>query len=152
MLDEPTNNLDLLATLWLEDWLSSFSKKSMLIVVSHDISFINSFATDVVLLTDKNLFFYQGNYTTFAQARSNEMLNKERQQERTEMHRAHIEKFVTRFRYNANRAALVQSRIKTLDKMVDIQLSREKMESFEFPQAWEDTYEHNHFDPLVELK
>lgn len=58
MLDEPTNNLDLLATLWLEDWLSNFNKKCLLIVVSHDISFINSFSTDIVLLTDKNLFFY----------------------------------------------------------------------------------------------
>ena len=120
MLDEPTNNLDLLATLWLEDWLSNFNKKSMLIVVSHDISFINSFATDIVLLTDRNLFMYAGNYSSFAQARSNELLNKERQQDRTEMHRAHIEKFVNRFRYNAKRASLVQSRIKVLDKMVDI--------------------------------
>ena len=53
MLDEPTNNLDLQATLWLEDWLSNFSNKGLLIVVSHDIPFINSFATDVVLLTGK---------------------------------------------------------------------------------------------------
>ena len=53
MLDEPTNNLDLLATLWLEDWLSNFPKKGLLIVVSHDVSFINSFATDVVLMKDK---------------------------------------------------------------------------------------------------
>lgn len=68
------------------------------------------------------------------------------------MHRAHIEKFVNRFRYNANRANMVQSRLKTLDKMVDIQLSREQLEKFEFPQAWEDDYEHNHLDPLIELK
>lgn len=66
MLDEPTNNLDLLATLWLEDWLSNFNKKGLLIVVSHDISFINSFSTDIVLLTEKNLHFYSGNYTNFA--------------------------------------------------------------------------------------
>lgn len=78
MLDEPTNNLDILATLWLEDWLSSFNKKCLLIVVSHDISFINSFASDIVLLRDSNLFFYAGNYSQFAQARANELLNKER--------------------------------------------------------------------------
>ena len=69
MLDEPTNNLDLLATLWLEDWLSNFNPKGLLICVSHDISFIDSFATDVVLLKDKTLHFYQGNYTNFAIAR-----------------------------------------------------------------------------------
>jgi len=80
MLDEPTNNLDLLATLWLEDWLSNFNKKGLLIVVSHDISFIDSFATDVVLLSNKKLHFYQGNYSTFAQARSNELLNEAREQ------------------------------------------------------------------------
>lgn len=69
MLDEPTNNLDLLATLWLEGWLSSFPRKSLLIVVSHDISFINSFATDIVLLCNKKLRTYGGNYDAFAAAR-----------------------------------------------------------------------------------
>ena len=37
MLDEPTNNLDLLATLWLEEQLKNFAKRGLLIVVSHDI-------------------------------------------------------------------------------------------------------------------
>lgn len=58
MLDEPTNNLDLNATLWLEEWLSTFSVKKLLIVVSHDISFIDSFATDIVLMINKGLKLY----------------------------------------------------------------------------------------------
>lgn len=48
ILDEPTNNLDLLAELWLEDWLCKFDKKGLLLVVSHDISFINTIATHVI--------------------------------------------------------------------------------------------------------
>jgi len=68
------------------------------------------------------------------------------------MHRAHIEKFVNRFRYNANRAASVQSRIKTLDKMVDIELSSEKLESFTFPQPYSDDYQHDHLNAMIEMK
>lgn len=68
------------------------------------------------------------------------------------MRKAHIEKFVNRFRYNANRAALVQSRIKVLNKMVDIELSSEQLETFNFPQPYADDYEHNHLQPLIELK
>ena len=49
------------------------------------------------------------------------------------MRREHIQKFVDRFRYNAKRASLVQSRLKTLNKMDFIELAEEKVESFSFP-------------------
>jgi len=47
-----------------------------------------------------------------------------------QMRREHIEKFVNRFRYNAKRANLVQSRLKVLNKMVTVELSSEKLEEF----------------------
>lgn len=69
LLDEPTNNLDLLAELWLENWLSKFDKQGLLIVVSHDVSFINAIATHVVYLVDKDLKIYSGNYDNFVAVR-----------------------------------------------------------------------------------
>lgn len=39
LLDEPTNHLDLNAVLWLDDYLSKWKKTLM--VVSHDVDFIN---------------------------------------------------------------------------------------------------------------
>lgn len=66
MLDEPTNHLDLNTVIWLTDYLSSSWKKT-LIVVSHDINFINSICTDIIHLENKQLNYYKGNYYKFRQ-------------------------------------------------------------------------------------
>ena len=48
---------------------------------------------------------------------------------------AHIQHFIDRFRYNANRAALVQSRIKKLEKMKPIPaVVQDPTFGFSFPQ------------------
>lgn len=57
-----------------------------------------------------------------------------------------------RFRYNAKRASLVQSRLKTLNKMDFIELAEEKVESFSFPQPYSDDYQHDHLKPFIEMK
>ncbi|KAH0577434.1 ABC transporter family protein [Spironucleus salmonicida] len=152
MLDEPTNNLDLLATIWLEEWLKNFNQKGLLIVVSHDISFIDSYATDVVLLTDKQLKHYSGNYSTFAKNRSNELINLEKVKSREDDRRAHIQSFIDRFRFNAKRASLVQSRLKALNKLAVVELSTEKVECFNFPQPYPEEFSHSTTEPILELK
>lgn len=45
MLDEPSNNLDLVALAWLEDYLQTWP--STLLVVSHDRAFLDHVATDI---------------------------------------------------------------------------------------------------------
>ena len=90
-----------------------------------------SVVTDVVHLHDKKLEYYKcvgqregwgsqagthesacrGDYDTFERTRMERMRHHERQQERTELKRAHIQAFIDRFRCNANRAALVQVRV-----------------------------------------
>lgn len=36
--------------------------------------------------------------------------------------------------------------------MVDVELSSEHMESFAFPQPYEENIEHDHLHPLIEMK
>merc|ERR1719421_1518493 len=64
MLDEPTNHLDLDAVLWLDQYLSEKYPHAV-IVVSHDADFLDSICTDILLLEDKKLKHYRGNYTAF---------------------------------------------------------------------------------------
>ncbi|CAH8460992.1 unnamed protein product [Schistosoma turkestanicum] len=115
LLDEPTNMLDMRAIIWLEDYLQSSS--NILLIVSHDRSFLNTVATDIIHLNCKRLDAYRGNYDTFEQARAERLLNQQREYESLKAEREHIQQFIDKFRYNAKRASLVQSRIKHLEKL-----------------------------------
>ncbi|CAH8446751.1 unnamed protein product [Schistosoma rodhaini] len=115
LLDEPTNMLDMRAIIWLEDYLQSSS--NILLIVSHDRSFLNTVATDIIHLNCKRLDAYRGNYDAFEQARSERLLNQQREYESLKAEREHIQQFIDKFRYNAKRASLVQSRIKHLEKL-----------------------------------
>ena len=65
LLDEPTNHLDLDACIWLQQHLASTTKTTMLIV-SHDQHFLNHVCTDIVLIEQKRLHYFPGDYDDFA--------------------------------------------------------------------------------------
>lgn len=113
-LDEPTNMLDIGSVLWLESYLQKWP--GTLLIVSHDRRFMNSVATDVIHFQGLQLSAFRGDYETFERARAEKIKNQKRAFEAQERHRQHIQAFIDRFRYNAKRASLVQSRIKTLER------------------------------------
>jgi ATPase subunit of ABC transporter with duplicated ATPase domains len=129
MLDEPTNHLDLETVIWLQEYLKNYPHT--LLVVSHDREFLNEVTTDIVHFASQRLDYYRGNFDGFEQGRAERMRTLERQHESQEVRRQHMQEFVDRFRYNAKRAALVQSRIKAIDKMEDVELLEEE-ERFRF--------------------
>ena len=63
LLDEPTNHLDINAVIWLTDYLKNWKKS--LIIVSHDIYFINQVCTKIIHIENNKLNYYNGNYDTF---------------------------------------------------------------------------------------
>ena len=65
LLDEPTNHLDMEAVVWLEDYLSKWSK--MLFMVCHSQDFLNNVCTHICHLDvrHKALDYYKGDYDTF---------------------------------------------------------------------------------------
>ncbi|GMI76431.1 susceptible to coronatine-deficient Pst DC3000 5, general control non-repressible 20 [Hibiscus trionum] len=115
LLDEPTNHLDLHAVLWLESYLVKWPKT--FIVVSHAREFLNTVVTDIIHLQGQKLTAYKGDYDTFEKTRLEQIKNQQKAVEANERARSHMQAFIDKFRYNAKRASLVQSRIKALERM-----------------------------------
>ncbi|CCW64022.1 unnamed protein product [Phytomonas sp. EM1] len=115
LLDEPTNHLDLFAVLWLEQFLKDWTKT--FVVVSHSRTFLNNVCEQIIHLVGTQLHYYTGNYDQFEITRVEQERQQKKQYETQEKQRAHIQAFIDRFRYNANRARMAQSRIKALERM-----------------------------------
>jgi ATP-binding cassette subfamily F protein 3 len=115
LLDEPTNHLDLDAVMWLEDYLINWP--NTVVIVSHAREFMNIVCTDIIHYADQRLTHYKGNYDAFEKKRSETILMKKREVEAQKMRIEHVQKFIDKFRYNAKRASMVQSRIKSLNRM-----------------------------------
>ncbi len=134
LLDEPTNYLDLEARNWLESWLAQYS--GGFLIVSHDRYFLDVTVREVYELFDGSLKRYPGNYSHYEAVRAVELesLIKKFEEQREEI--ARTEDFIRRFRYNASKAAMVQDRIKRLEKMERIEIPESlKKIHFSFPPA-----------------
>ncbi|GFZ42543.1 Probable ATP-binding cassette sub-family F member 3 homolog [Saitozyma sp. JCM 24511] len=133
MLDEPSNNLDLNALAWLEDYLQTWP--STILVVSHDRAFLDAVATDIVHQHSHRLDYYKGNFSQFYATKTDRAINQRKEYEAQQIVIKGLQDFIARWRYNANRAPQAQSRIKQLEKMVLIDPpEEEESESFSFPE------------------
>ena len=133
LLDEPTNHLDLEARNWLEGYLEDYPNAFLLI--SHDRFFLDVTVTQVIELWNQKVHVYKGNYSKY------EVLKVERREQLIAAYRnqkiriEQLEAFINKFRYQATRAKLVQSRIKELEKIERVQIPpQEKSIHFKFPQ------------------
>ncbi|MDR1220136.1 MAG: ABC-F family ATP-binding cassette domain-containing protein [Treponema sp.] len=120
LLDEPTNYLDIEARFWLESWLQSFAGGYL--IVSHDRYFLDVTINEVYELFQGRLKRYAGNYTAYETAHAVELesLLKRYAEQQEEIARA--EELIRRFRYKASKAAMVQERVKKLEKMERIEI------------------------------
>ena len=132
LLDEPTNHLDLEARNWLEEFLASYPYA--VILVSHDRYFLDAVVTRITDLNLRKLTDYVGNYSRYVEQRD-AMLERLRQAKRDQDEEvARVKAFIDRFRYQATKAAQVQSRIKQLEKVVPIEVPPERKRiHFTFP-------------------
>jgi ATP-binding cassette subfamily F protein 3 len=134
LLDEPTNHLDLEARNWLESYLREYPHA--VILVSHDRFFLDAVVTRIADLNLRTLTDYHGNYSDYLVERDAriERLRAAKKEQDEEV--ARIKMFVDRFRYQATKAAQVQSRIKLLEKVVPIEVPPERRKvHFTFPAA-----------------
>ncbi len=115
LLDEPTNHLDLETVLWLENWLRRYP--GTLIVISHDREFLDGLVDTVVHIEHGTLNAYRGNYSAFERQRSEQLIQQQAAFEKQQRQRAHLQKFVDRFRAKATKAKQAQSRLKALEKL-----------------------------------
>ena len=118
LLDEPTNHLDLDAVIWLEKWLHQY--QGTLILISHDRDFIDSIVDKIIHIEQNKLFEYTGNYTSFERQRAEKLMQQQSSYEKQQAQMQHMQSYIDRFRYKANKAKQAQSRIKALEKMENL--------------------------------
>ena len=134
LLDEPTNYLDIEARAWLETWLREFSGGFLL--VSHDRFFLDVTINEVYELFGGALKRYAGTYTQYEKVRAVELASLVKRYAEQQEEIAKTEALINRFRYQATKAAMVQERIKHLEKMERIEIPESlKQIHFHFPPA-----------------
>lgn len=134
LLDEPTNHLDIEARNWLEQYLCSYP--GSVILVSHDRFFMDKVCSRIAEVWNHTITDYHCSYSLYLIQREERVTAlkeaKKRQDEEIFKH----EEFIRRFRYSASKAALVQSRVKQLEKIERITLPPERKKiHFQFPAA-----------------
>jgi len=134
LLDEPTNYLDITSVRWVTRFLSNF--KGELILISHDRDFMDSVTTHTAVIHRQKVRKFEGG-TAKAYAQivlQDEIHEKTRANE--ERKRAHAEAFINRFRAQASKAKMVQSRIKMLERLPKLnELADIESLDFEFRHA-----------------
>ena len=134
LLDEPTNYLDIEAIVWLKGYLKSFDGGLML--VSHDVDFLDDTVDTVYELFKGRLTRYSGNYTSYMRQREAEIAETMKRYEAQQQEMEKTERFIERFRYKATKSRQVQSRITALEKMELVEIPDHlKRMSFSFPPA-----------------
>jgi ATP-binding cassette, subfamily F, member 3 len=132
LLDEPTNHLDLEARNWLEEYLAAYPHA--VILVSHDRYFLDAVVTRITEIGLRTLTDYAGNYTGYLREREARMEQLRQRKKEQDDEIARMQAFINRFRYQATKAAQVQSRVKMLEKVVPIEIPPErKRVHFTFP-------------------
>jgi ATP-binding cassette subfamily F protein 3 len=118
LLDEPTNHLDLPTIVWLERWLKSYT--GILLLISHDRDFLDGLCTHIAHLEQETIKTYTGNYSQFEAVRAEQLALQQVMFTKQQKEIKHMESFVDRFRYKASKAKQAQSRLKMLERMVQI--------------------------------
>ena len=132
LLDEPTNYLDLEGALWLENYLLKYPHT--VLIVSHDRGLLNRSVGTILHLEDKKLQLYGGGYDTFAKTRAARLAAAESEAKKQETRRAHLQSYVDRFRYKADKARQAQSRLKAIARLEPITRPQEAaLRRFSFP-------------------
>ena len=136
LLDEPTNYLDLNAALWLKDYLRSF--EGTFIMISHDKAFLNDITNYTLVLENGSIFKVKGNYEHYEQIKSEKQKFLTKQFKEQEKKREQLEKFISRFHAQPNKASQVRAKKSALERMEEIVVPPDPSESirdFIFPQT-----------------
>jgi len=118
LLDEPSNHLDLEATIWLESFLKSC--RATLIVVSHERDLLNNVVDHILHLDRGKTTLYVGGYDAFERQRRERQAQVEAVRAKQEAKRQKLQAYIDRWRYKAHTARQAQSRMKALARMEPI--------------------------------
>lgn len=132
LLDEPSNHLDLEATLWLENFLKAYP--ATLIVISHERDLLNNVVDHILHLQGGKVTLYPGGYDSFERQRAERAAQLAAAKASQDAQRAKLQDYVARNSARASTAKQAQSRAKMLAKMQPITaLMEDPSLTFDFP-------------------
>jgi ATP-binding cassette subfamily F protein 3 len=135
LLDEPTNHLDLPSIEWLEGFIKGY--KGSLVISSHDRYFLDR-VVDAIWDTDYGtITAYKGSYTKFTAQKKGRREQVEKEISKIAETKAHLQRFINRWRGYPKKAALVRSRKRMLERLPDVRLPDEnkKKMRLRFPDS-----------------
>jgi len=118
LLDEPSNHLDLEATLWLENFLRSY--RATIVVISHERDLLNNVVDHILHLEQGKVTLYPGGYDAFERQRAERLAQLAAARERQAAERAKLQDYIARNSARASTAKQAQSRAKALARMQPI--------------------------------
>ncbi|KKC23945.1 ABC-F family ATP-binding cassette domain-containing protein [Sphingomonas sp. SRS2] len=132
LLDEPSNHLDLEATLWLENFLKSYP--AMMVVISHERDLLNNVVDHILHLEGGKTILYTGGYDSFERQRAERAAQLAAAKASQDAQRAKLQDYIARNSARASTAKQAQSRAKMLAKMQPIAaLADDPSLTFDFP-------------------
>jgi ATP-binding cassette, subfamily F, member 3 len=132
LLDEPSNHLDLEATLWLENFLRNYP--AMMVVISHERDLLNNVVDNILHLEGGKVTLYPGGYDAFERQRAERIAQLAAARANQETQRAKLQDYIARNSARASTAKQAQSRAKMLAKMQPIAaMAEDPSLSFDFP-------------------
>lgn len=136
LLDEPSNHLDLEATLWLENFLTSY--QATILVISHERDLLNNVVDHILHLQGGKTTLYPGGYDAFEKQRAERQAQMASSREKQLAQREKLQAYVDRWGAKAHSAKQAQSRVKALSRMEPIAAAIEDPSlSFHFPSPAE---------------
>ncbi len=132
LLDEPSNHLDLEATLWLENFLKSY--RATMVVISHERDLLNNVVDHILHLEGGKTTLYAGGYDAFERQRAERMAQLASARAAQESQRAKLQDYIARNSARASTAKQAQSRQKALARMQPIaEMATDATLAFDFP-------------------
>jgi ATP-binding cassette subfamily F protein 3 len=132
LLDEPSNHLDLEATLWLENFLKSYP--AMMVVISHERDLLNNVVDHILHLDGGKTILYTGGYDSFERQRAERAAQLAAAKASQDAQRAKLQDYIARNSARASTAKQAQSRAKALARMQPIAaMAEDPSLSFDFP-------------------
>lgn len=132
LLDEPSNHLDLEATMWLENFLKAYP--AMMVVISHERDLLNNVVDHILHLEGGKATLYTGGYDSFERQRAERLAQQAAAKAAQDAQRAKLQDYIARNSARASTAKQAQSRAKALARMQPIAaVVEDPTLSFDFP-------------------
>ncbi|MBN1337678.1 MAG: ATP-binding cassette domain-containing protein [Bacteroidales bacterium] len=135
LLDEPTNHLDIESIQWLEDFLKDYN--GIVVIVSHDRTFLDNITNRTIEIDAAKVYDYRAGFSDYIAMREERLAGQMAAYNNQQRQIRQIERFIERFRYKNTKARQVQSRIRMLEKMDEIEIDDRDTSGirFVFPPA-----------------